>query len=322
MDKLNSMKNIHKITLPTPFPVGDVNVYLLIDDKITLVDAGVKTEEAWTLLKGGLKELGFKITDIDQVVLTHHHPDHVGLLDFLPEDIPVFGHAWNEPWISREPDFFRRHDEFFRELFVQFGIDPVFSRALSQLTGTMEYSCTRSLSGMISEGDTMPGLPGWRVYETPGHAQSHILLHRPEDGAAIGGDLLLSAISPNPLIEPPLSGGSERPRPLVQYLSSLKKLDGLHVSRLFTGHGDDIIDVRGHIAMRLRKQEERAFLVREMLKEGPMPAFEVCRRLFPSVYKRQLVLTISETVGQLDFLESLGEIAVDCSAGTYTYHAT
>src|SRR4051812_31399405 len=90
---------IAKITLPTPFPVGNVNVYLIKGERLTLVDAGVKTEESWSLLSKQMAELNLTPDDIEQVVLTHHHPDHTGMLDFFPESLDVYGHQLNERWI-------------------------------------------------------------------------------------------------------------------------------------------------------------------------------------------------------------------------------
>lgn len=74
---------IAKLVIPTPFPVGDVNVYAVKGEKLTLVDAGPKTDEAWEALKSQLKELNLTPGDFEQVVLTHHHPDHAGSLDFF-----------------------------------------------------------------------------------------------------------------------------------------------------------------------------------------------------------------------------------------------
>lgn len=48
---------IAKLILPTPFPVGDVNVYVIKGDLLTLVDVGPKTDEAWQALNEQLKEL-------------------------------------------------------------------------------------------------------------------------------------------------------------------------------------------------------------------------------------------------------------------------
>src|SRR5690625_6240969 len=77
-------QTIHQLTLPTPFAVGDVHVYLIKGDMLSLVDAGVKTKEAWESLTHQLKQLGYRPEDIEQLILTHHHPDHIGLIEEFP----------------------------------------------------------------------------------------------------------------------------------------------------------------------------------------------------------------------------------------------
>ncbi|MRX74280.1 MBL fold metallo-hydrolase [Bacillus lacus] len=311
---------IHTITMPTPFPVGDVNAYLIKGDVLTLVDAGPKTEEALLSMKSQLQQAGCRLQDIEQVVLTHHHPDHVGLLDYLPHDVSVIGHPYNAAWLMRDQTFLENQHAYFSRLFVEFGVDPVFLPLLSQLHSTLEYSCHRALTSGVMEGDSLPGLKDWKILDTPGHAQSHIVLYRENDGLLIAGDLLLSKISPNPLLEPPQTGSS-RPRPLLQYISSIQKLLHIPISSVLTGHGEPIPDAHTHILLSLKKQEERAKEVLELLRQKPLTAFEVCRLLFPKIYKRQFLLTMSETVGQLDFLEEHGKIKAEYSGETVMYEA-
>ncbi|MCC3358746.1 MBL fold metallo-hydrolase [Bacillus sp. REN16] len=320
MSKLTTTKDVFKITLPTPFAVGDVNVYVVKGESLTLIDAGAKTGEAWESFNEQLAHLGYKPSDIEQIVITHHHPDHVGLLDYFGKDIPIIGHPKNQPWISQDKQFFVDNEPFYNELFNQLGIDPQFM-TLIDMDEELKYSCSRSLTTTVGEGDTIEGLNGFRVLETPGHAQSHIVLYREEDGLLIAGDTLLAKISPNPLLEPPQFGETARPRPLIQYNNSLRKLLTLDISKVVTGHGDDILNPHDLIQERFFSQKERAYYVLEMIKKKPMTAFEICIRLFPRVYMKQPLFTISETVGQLDFLEELGEIKIEVVDGQYIYHA-
>ncbi|SPU09085.1 metal-dependent hydrolase [Bacillus licheniformis] len=101
------------IALPTPFAVGDVNIYLLRGEALTLVDAGPNTKEAAAVLKSELAEQGLSLSDIDQVVLTHHHADHAGLLNEFPAEVKIIGHPFNEPYISQNPDFIEKQKSFF-----------------------------------------------------------------------------------------------------------------------------------------------------------------------------------------------------------------
>jgi glyoxylase-like metal-dependent hydrolase (beta-lactamase superfamily II) len=313
---------IAKLTLPTPFPVGDVNAYLIKGDRLTLIDAGTKTPDAWDSFKSQLGELNLRPEDIEQVILTHHHPDHVGLLDYLSPELEVYGHYLNERWIKRTEEFEREHRHFYEKIFNQFGIpQPYFLPSVKVMKKTMVFSCDRSLTGIVKESDVPPALPGWHILETPGHAQSHIVLLREQDGVMIAGDTILAGISPNPLLEPPLPGETERPQPLVQYNASLGKLLEYPVQLVYTGHGKEITELHALIEKRLGRQHERAMQVREMLAGKSSTVYEICQQLFPGIYERELNLTISETVGQLDYLQSLDAVSVREEGTTFFYTA-
>ncbi|MEH7414795.1 MBL fold metallo-hydrolase [Neobacillus drentensis] len=299
---------IAKITLPTPFPVGDVNVYLIKGERLTLVDAGVKTDECWNSFIEQLAELDLSPWDIEQVVLTHHHPDHVGMLEFFSDTLEVYGHRLNERWIHPTEEFFQLQEEFFKEAYKEFGLPDEFFPFLSKLRNTFKYSCNRPLTAHLVEGMNPIGLSDWQVIETPGHAQSQIALFREKDGILIAGDLILAHISPNPLLEPPAPGETERPKPQLQHNNSMKKLLAYPIHCVYTGHGDEVTQLAELIEKRFTRQHERAMTVYSWLKEEPLTVFEICKRLFPTVYQRELMLTISESVAQLDYLSSIGEI--------------
>ena len=313
---------IAKIVIPTPFPVGDVNVYAVKGERLTLVDAGPRTEAAWEALKSQLKELGLSPSDIEQVVLTHHHPDHAGLLDFFPDSLEVYGHHLNQRWLVRTDEFLKEHDDFYYDLFPKCGIPEKYFPFIELQKKSLKFSCSRPLTGILAEGDHPQGLEQWTVFETPGHAQSHIGLLRESDGVYIGGDHLLAHISPNPLIEPPLPGTTKRPKPQVQYNESLRKLKKLPIRLVYSGHGEDIFDAGKLIDKRLSRQHDRAMQVKNMLKtEGALSVFEICKRLFPAVYERELSLTISETIAQLDYLNALGEISINKDGSAFLFSA-
>ncbi|MEH7178639.1 MBL fold metallo-hydrolase [Neobacillus vireti] len=299
---------IAKIILPTPFAVGDVNVFLIKGERLTLVDCGVKTKASWAAFKQQLTELHLTPDDIEQVIITHHHPDHVGMLDFLSDKIEVYGHPLNERWIHPTDAFFEEQEKFFGAEFLDYGLPQELLPSRSMLMDTLKYSCNRSLTGELVEGMSPPGLTEWTVLETPGHAQSHIALFREKDGVLIGGDLILAHISPNPFLETPAPGEKERPKPQLQHNHSMKKLLSYPIQFVYTGHGAEVFQLKELIEKRLIHQHERAMKVNDWLKEEQQTVFELCKRLFPSAYKRELMLTLSETVGQLDYLASIGEI--------------
>lgn len=316
------MKGIHQITVPTPFNVGPVNMYVVEGDALTLIDAGVKTDEAWQVFLQEMKSLGYRLKDFDQVILTHHHVDHVGLLDFLREETEarVIGHSRNQPWISRDPEFLERHDQFFNRLYQRNGVPEPFIDDVQKMRRRLfNFSCNTSLDSSVAEGDEVDGLPGWKVIETPGHAQSHISLFHEKDGLMIGGDHIIAHISSNALIEPPAEETEDRPRTLIQYRDSLKRCQMMGISRVLSGHGVDVTDVVPLIDTRLQKNEERANLIHQWILEEPMTVFDVCKRLFARVYEQQLALTMSETLGHLDLLESWEKSRIEHKNGIDYY---
>nr|WP_279663402.1 MBL fold metallo-hydrolase [Ectobacillus ponti] len=306
--------------IPVPFPVETVNVFLVKGETLTLIDTGTNTDDAWNALVQQMGRIGHHPREIENVVITHHHADHCGLLDRLPRDIPVIGHPWNEPWVTQSPELLKSYQQFFAELGAQMGIPEAFMRKGPSLTRTLAYSCRRSLTHSVREGDHIDALPGFTVLETPGHASTHIALYREEDGLFIGGDVLLRHISSNPLLEPPCHGETERAKPLLQYNDTLRRLGDMPVLRVLAGHGPDVTEVRPLVQERLHKQEQRAQKVWHMLREHPMTAFEVCRELFPALYQKQLALTLSETVGQLDVLQYNQQVSIDTSGPHWVYH--
>src|SRR6266567_6064376 len=89
--------SIIPISLPTPFYIGPVNVYLIAEDPVTLIDTGPKTKEANEALLEGLRQARIRIADIRRIVLTHAHEDHCGLARSVRDqakDAEVFVHDW------------------------------------------------------------------------------------------------------------------------------------------------------------------------------------------------------------------------------------
>src|SRR5215510_15418562 len=91
------MMKIQPISVPTPFYIGPVNVYLIAEDPITIIDTGPKTKPTVEALRSGLRAAGFRVSDIRRIVLTHAHEDHCGLARSLRDeakDAEVLVHEW------------------------------------------------------------------------------------------------------------------------------------------------------------------------------------------------------------------------------------
>ena len=94
--------DLHRLELPTPFPVGPVNAYLLRGDPLTLVDTGPKTVEAQTALERGVAAAGARLKDIRRILLTHGHTDHAGNAAWVAQrsGAPVHVHEGDRAKVS------------------------------------------------------------------------------------------------------------------------------------------------------------------------------------------------------------------------------
>lgn len=313
-------EEIIQLSIPTPFSVGDVHAYVLKGEAVTLVDCGPMTKEAQHAFVMQLKEHRLSIEDIDQVVLTHHHADHVGLLNMMKPNVRVIGHQLNEPYISQNSAFKQRQIDFMDNFFHQLGVPLHQCECERIVKQSYTYSCTVHLDSALKEGDRIKGHEHFLVVETPGHAQSHLSFLDEATGIFIGGDLLLTTISSNPLMEAP-EEGQERQKSLLQYKASLNRLLTLPIKTIYPGHGQLITSHHELIEERFKKQEKRASTIYQLLKRKEMTAFHLCRTLFPVMYEEALFLTMSETVGQLEVLLAGGQIEEIRKDGILYYRA-
>jgi glyoxylase-like metal-dependent hydrolase (beta-lactamase superfamily II) len=319
------MDKISRITVPTPFEVGDVHIYVLAGEALSLIDAGAKTKASWEAFTSQLKEIGYHPNDIEQIILTHHHPDHIGLIEQFSNAEKIVAHPNVNNWLTLDEQYVEHYLHFFQEYFKACSIPEVFYPALEQLKATLQYVGKGELTDMLTEGDALPGHPDWKVIDTKGHAQSHLSFFREQDQVLIGGDHVLKHISSNPIVEPPELGRpmKDRPKPLLQYRENLKKCADLGIKKILSSHGEAVNNPGQLIFNRLKKQEERADFVYQLLIKhgGKRTPFEICAELFPKQYKQQISLTMSETIGQLDYLESKQLVIKSMVDGKLFYEA-
>ncbi len=308
MNKIG-MNFCQRITLPTPFMVGDVHVYLLTGDVCTLIDVGPKTPEAKEALEYQLKKLGYNLSDIEQVVLTHHHVDHAGLADYCSDSIQFLGHADNNRWLDLSNAFMEEASAFFIGEARKAGVPSSLENIHEVLFADKQFGCKRSLTGTLAEGDTIPGYDDLKVVETFGHSQGHLSFYSKQHSCLFGGDVLMSRTKPNPLLEPPMVVGGIRERPLVQHFQSLTKLSQMAIQQVYAGHEATIEAVPSLIDSRLQFIQDRNEKVRQIMGDQSWTAYEICQQLFPKRFESLLTLTLFETIGQLDLLLFKGEIS-------------
>jgi glyoxylase-like metal-dependent hydrolase (beta-lactamase superfamily II) len=312
---------IHCLPVPTPFAVGRVNVYLVEDDPLTLVDAGPNSATSLTTLEAALAEHGRRVEDLERIVVTHQHIDHIGLVQILADrsGAEVVALEALAPWLARYSEGMEADDAFSEAIMARNGIPEDVRYALRSVSGAFRaWGAAATVTKTVREGDTVDFADrSWVVWHRPGHSPSDTVFHDAERRELIGGDHLIKHISSNPLISRPLEGGdpSDRPQALATYLDSLAKTREMDVVRVLPGHGEEIQGHSGLIEERFRLHERRARKLLGLIADRPSTAYELAQAMWGNVAVTQAYLTLSEVLGHVDLLRNDGHVVERDEAG-------
>jgi len=306
---------IHLLKIPTPFPVGAINAYLLEGDLLTLVDCGPKYPDALNALESELGKLRYRIEDIQQLIVTHHHIDHIGLAGEIVKrsNAKVIAHPRTVPYLLDYDKHRSLGNDFIRQLLIESGVPDTIKGKIERTGGSFAQwvEPISAVARTLDEGDTVNiGGGSWRVYHTPGHAGDLICLFNESTGELLSNDHLLRDISSNPLIEPPLKGETERPKRLLQYISQMNRIADLHPRIAYPGHGEIIHDVPDLVRKRIHFHQRRANKIYDLLKPAPLTLWEITDCTFKDRLKSgsDFYLGLSEMLGHVDILVSDGRV--------------
>ena len=306
---------IHRIALPTPFLVGRVNCYLIEDDPLTLIDTGPNSGKSLDDLERALAGHGRRIEDLELIVLTHQHMDHLGLLEILARrsGAEVASFHLLGPYLA---DFSRSaaaDDEFAQTVMRRHGVPDDLATVLGSLAAAFRaFGSSGQVTRELRDGDELQFRDRTlKVHHRPGHSPSDTIFADEDREMLIAGDHLLANISSNPLVSRPLAGGAEEPRPraLLQYIDSMRLTRELPARLVLSGHGDPILEHAELIDERLRMHRRRADRIVHILDAQPLTAYEIALRMWGNVAVTQAYLTLSEVLGHLDLLVESGQVA-------------
>jgi glyoxylase-like metal-dependent hydrolase (beta-lactamase superfamily II) len=306
-------KGILWTRLPLPFRLDHVNIYFLEDDDgWYIVDTGIANRESkavWrTLLDGPLAGMAFR-----GLIVTHYHPDHIGLAGWLCEtlDIPLltsrtsflscltFTHSPAILAASEYTDYYSSHG---------------MAEEIAALVATHGHDYLRMLSmpprtyRRLEKGETLT--IGGRRYEIltgDGHCPEQIMLYAPDDKILIAADQVIEKISPNVSVMAFEPDGD----PLGDFLASLQGLiDTIPADVLvLSGHRLPFYGLHERCSALLWHHEERCALIRTAVQSTPKSANE----LVPVMFARELVphelsFAFSEVLAHMNYMIARGEI--------------
>jgi glyoxylase-like metal-dependent hydrolase (beta-lactamase superfamily II) len=210
-------KNIYQISAVAGRGLWGGNVFLLTDRKLTLVDTGYKGGAGRILSE--LSRLGYSPSNIANIVITHHHADHVGNLFELKRasQATVFAHPTDAPYINGS----RPQPGPARTRWL--------SRLLAPLYGLWSAQAA-AVDTLVTEGDELPILGGARILHTPGHTPGSICLLLLKERLIIAGDVLNNRFG---LGLPSKAFSID----MAQNIRAIKRLAALDLETVCFGHG-------------------------------------------------------------------------------------
>lgn len=298
---------LHALQVPIPYPMKTVTV--LIDaprgGPVTMIDCALDTPEAQQAIEESLAALKLHWSDVDDLIITHHHPDHYGLAGIIEERSGARVHMLDveigrgERYWHMLKEWFPGHVKHMRD----HGLPEEFVQGMSNENPRV-HPATRIQP--LREGQYVP-LAGhdWEVLWLPGHADGHLGLWNATESLLIAGDAILPRISPNIGLY-----AYTRPDPLGDYLQTLGKLEALNPRLAVVGHhGPTMQNVQGRAReLRDHHHERLDFMKTEAAKE-PRTAFALSQAMFNrdlNISGRRFAL--AETLAHLEHLRLLGQL--------------
>ena len=304
------LPGVWRLRLALPWPgVPHGNVWAVAADSgIVLFDTGIGGKGRMRQLDLALGQVGLGVEDVRLLVCTHSHTDHYGLA------APIVEAAGCELWMHPAWEHVRPMAddpaaalENRIEVARQSGVP---AEALERYRESRSGDTETGIDAIVEpDRDLLPGievetdLGAWQVYETPGHAPSHVVLHQPERRLLISGDHLLGRTVL-------FFDHGHSPDPVGEFLRGLDEVEPLEVELVLPGHGRPFRDPEVKIAEARRQVKELIGKVKVSLGEGEKTAFEIVGEIVGaenvntpvSAWVLQIVLSC------LDHLTILGEV--------------
>lgn len=284
-----------------------MNAYLIDDDPLTLIDCG----PAWTMslqhLTRALGEHHRRLKDIELLLLTHQHPDHVGLAQVVAASgARVACLDALAPFLATFEAHVDEDNDAAAQLMRRHGVDADIVDVLHAVTRVnRHWGGSVEVDYALANGSTVE-LADWRLraVHAPGHSPTDTLFIDDNRGVAFSGDHLLAHVSSNALVasRPPNAPRQPRYPALATYIVSLRATRELDLSVVLPGHGPAIAEHRALIDLRLEQHEARAARILELIRREPRTAHELARELWGARAIGQTYLTTSEVLGHVDLL--------------------
>ncbi len=312
-------EGLHQLRIPTGLPVGDVNCYLIEGNPLTLIDTGLKSEESLASLTNSLEDIGHRLGDIEQILLTHGHVDHMGLATTIMRASEREGSHKTRVYIhegdaKRVTDYVKymveRADAYLRVAQESGSIKENAPFPPASILINYFKKMGESVPDVIPIKDSVQfktGIGALEAVWTPGHSYGSTCYVSHDHRLILSGDHILSDISSNPSLDFESFDGI----PMLAYFDSLRKIRRFDGYQVLPGHRDILTSLSRRIDELLQDYENKFIRAREALGPSPMSQYHLSRVLYGDYDFSQMILALVETHDILRILEMRGQARLE-----------
>ena len=298
------------VRMRLPFALDHINLWLLDDgDRVVVIDCGYATADTRAAWEAVLAADG---RPLSRIIVTHHHPDHIGLATWLAarDGAPIHmtqgeffaaQAVWNQLPGYCIPDML---DQFRRHGLDDSRHDALATRGNAYRLGAPEVPAR--YHRLFAGDEVRIGAHDWRIIVGFGHAPEHASLYCAALGVLISGDMLLPRISTNVSVY----AATPNDDPLGWFLRSLRDLCNIPDDTLvLPSHGKPFKGIRSRVDQLVEHHRERCEVLLAAC-HTPSTASELLPTLFPrALDTHQVMFAMGEAIAHLNHLESQGALS-------------
>lgn len=291
-----------------------INCFLLEDAySLTLIDAGIGHPHYKQFFKEQLAAYGFQINDISQILLTHHHNDHTGMVnDILAcKNIPVYASDKAVPRLSFEKDFLYQKIAFFEHLYTAYGVRHMEAavKRIAKLQSTYEQYEHLKIQTIIQPLTQDSILGDFHIHYFPGHSPDSIAFYDKATKWLFDGDIIFSQGIPNALVDFDEQGAM---LPTVQQQqSSFHTLQSFELSHVFAGHQPSFTNAKEVIEQSLRRLELKWQRIEQVLQQGMQTGYQLAQAVYGAKLEQAFIFVMSDIIGYTHYGEMQNKVSIN-----------
>ena len=307
MQIINDLHQIKTSMIRPHLPYVMCYVFEDRSGKVTLFDTGFGTEIAFKELKNQLNNIGYQFSDIENIIISHTHPDHMGMLGRIREVNPNFNLIISEKeynWLNSRQN---RDWQLLGNQWLQ-----KHGMSLEEIDNSKQDTQWKNIEWpelnnptLVNDLDIFKfGEWEFKFLDTPGHTIGHLCMYEVNKKIMLTGDHVLPHISPNVSVD--FEGKNNES--LIQYINSLEKLENYETDIVLPAHEFSFKNLNQRINELIMHHQERLNEHLILFKDKSMTAVDVAREIswntgsfdnFNLMMKRSAV---GETVAHLEYL--------------------